>query len=160
MARRRKPPEPLDAFGEQLRADAVYIATVNFASDQPRRGTIVVQGDRLRGDHPIILTHASRFVPDGTPRSEWPQPGLDRVVAASIATADAELERLQTLHPQDNVLEPTADESVELLEPIVLRVGERVIPLAAGERLPKIAYLVSRGVVDPAAQGGLRLTSA
>ena len=61
--------------------DSIYICAQAFIADG---GIGVALGERLRGDTRAVREHFDRFVPDGTPASEFPNP------YAGIRYADAE----------------------------------------------------------------------
>src|SRR4051794_2608708 len=68
----------------------VYRAWQSFAALVDGKDVIVTQGERLRGDLPVVAACFSQFVEDGAPRSEWPTSwadALDRDEALQAAEA-------------------------------------------------------------------------
>lgn len=153
MARRRA---PSDAQGKPIDPTGIYLARQGFAIET----NVIPQGERLRGDNPIVQAQGHNFVADGVPPSEWPHPELEQLVAEDAERAAAEHERLRRLYSDGKPLNPGTEQSVALTEDVVLDLGGRKIRLLAGERLPKVDFLVGQGVIDPNARGGLRLTPA
>jgi hypothetical protein len=60
--------------------ESIYVCAQAFIAD----ALGVALGERLRGNSRAVLEHFERFVPDGVPPSEWPNP------YAGIRYADAE----------------------------------------------------------------------
>jgi hypothetical protein len=62
--------DPLSPRKHKPIADEWYVPVLPFATDAPEPGTVVRDGDRLRGDNPVVRMHGERFVPASTPAEE------------------------------------------------------------------------------------------
>jgi excisionase family DNA binding protein len=58
------------ASSRKWRADEVVTAWQSFVCGES--DDVIVQGERRRGDDPVVQQHPGFFVRDGTPRREWP----------------------------------------------------------------------------------------
>jgi hypothetical protein len=62
MALASRKPKPV------FEPDQIVVSRMGFAAGD----WTVRRGERLRGDHPVVLAQASFFIDANTPRSEWP----------------------------------------------------------------------------------------
>jgi hypothetical protein len=64
--------------GSRIKPDLIYQARTSLAVDS--WPTVIAQGARLRGDHPVVRSHPQFFVEDGSLPETWAdQTGADEV---------------------------------------------------------------------------------
>lgn len=139
--RRRK---PVDAFGNPIDPTEIYCSMSTLATADPALTLHV--GDRLRGDHQLVRDHAHRFVPDGTPRSEWPpDPDIAEVHAVAAATSKKERTWRRThFGAEQTVLEPPEQATLTVTRRFLVRFipGEAAVEFKVGDRVLASDYLL------------------
>jgi hypothetical protein len=151
----RRKQQPTDALGNPIDSEAIYIALDSISGRAP--GSVITRGDRIRGNHELVQTLPDYFVPDGTPRNEWPpSPGLAQQMEAGLEANRRHRAFMRArIGEPPTVLEPPDDAMVTVTRRFLLRVnpdpGIAPLEFKPGDRILASTWLLdaAAGYVEP-----------